>query len=67
MIDLAKKSGIEAVLSVGGGSVIDSGKAVAAGVCLDDIWQAFEDRAPVMAALPNYTVLKESLSMVMVV
>ena len=57
MIDLAKKSGIEAVLSVGGGSVIDSGKAVAAGVCLDDIWQAFEDRAPVMEALPNYTVL----------
>ena len=57
MIRLVKKSGCDAILSVGGGSVIDSGKAVAAGFYLDDVWQAFEDHVNIMKALPIYTVL----------
>jgi len=57
MIELAKQAECDAILSVGGGSVIDSGKTVSAGYYMDDIWQAFESQNPVMEALPHYTVL----------
>jgi len=57
MIAMAKDSGCDAVLSVGGGSVIDSGKSVAAGYFLDNVWDVFESHAPIMEALPHYTVL----------
>ncbi len=53
----AKKYGAEAVLAVGGGSVIDTGKAVAAGVYLQDIWSAFAKEELIEEALPLYTVL----------
>ncbi len=57
MIEVAEASGVDALLAVGGGSVIDSGKAVAAGLYMDDVWQAFEAKQPILKAMPVYTVL----------
>jgi len=57
MIDLARKEGVDSVLAVGGGSVIDTAKSVAAGFYLDDIWEAYEHKAGIEKALPVYTVL----------
>ncbi len=54
---LALKWGADAVLAVGGGSVIDTAKAAAAGVYLSDVWDAFSGKAFVEKALPVYTVL----------
>ena len=62
MITLAKKSGVEGILAVGGGSVIDSGKSVAAGVYSGDIWALFEKRFVNVPALPLFTVLTISAS-----
>jgi alcohol dehydrogenase YqhD (iron-dependent ADH family) len=56
-IEMAKADNVEAILAVGGGSVVDTSKAVAAGVYLDDIWQAFEWKVAITKALPVYTVL----------
>lgn len=56
-IEIAKRSNVEALLAVGGGSVIDSAKAICAGVYLDDIWLAFEDKVKIKKALPLFTVL----------
>ncbi len=57
MIAQARRLGVDAVLAVGGGSVIDSAKAVAAGYYVDDVWELFEKDEPVNRALPVYTVL----------
>lgn len=57
VIDFAKKHDIEAILAVGGGSVIDEAKAVATGYYMEGLWEAFEERLPVMKALPVFTVL----------
>ncbi len=57
-IDLCRKEGVDFILSVGGGSCIDSSKGIAAGVCYDgDFWDMYEGKAPVSAALPIGTVL----------
>lgn len=57
-IDLCRKEGVDFILSVGGGSCIDSSKGIAAGVCYDgDFWDMYEGKAPVLAALPIGTVL----------
>ncbi|MFW6276260.1 MAG: iron-containing alcohol dehydrogenase [Bacteroidota bacterium] len=56
-IDIAKNENIEAVIAVGGGSVIDEAKAVAAGFYLKDVWQAYEGKRRVKEALPIFTVL----------
>jgi len=56
-IDLCKKERIDFILAVGGGSVIDSAKAIAAGTKYDgDFWDFFEGK-PVKEALPVGTVL----------
>jgi len=57
IIKAAKETGGEALLAAGGGSVIDSAKAVAAGVYMDDVWDAFESDRSIEKAMPLYTVL----------
>ena len=57
-IELCKKENIDLILAVGGGSVIDSAKAVAMGVYYDgDIWDVYEQGKPVEKALPVATIL----------
>lgn len=56
-IDLCKKEKIDFVLAVGGGSTIDSSKAIAAGAVYDgDFWDYYEGKS-VEVALPIGTVL----------
>lgn len=56
-VELAKREEVAAVLAVGGGSVLDEGKAIAVGALSDnDVWQFFTGRE-VTRALPVYTVL----------
>lgn len=57
-IALARGHRVAAVLSVGGGSVLDSAKAVAAGTLYDgDVWDLFIGKAAVTAALPVFDIL----------
>lgn len=57
-ISLCKKEGVDLILAVGGGSVIDSAKAIAMGVFYDgDVWEVYEQRKAVTAALPVATIL----------
>lgn len=57
-IELCKKEGVELILAVGGGSVIDSSKAIAAGVCYDgDFWDFYCGKAEIKKALPVASVL----------
>ena len=56
-IELCKKEGVDFILAVGGGSVIDSSKAIAAGVVYDgDFWDFYSGK-PIEKALPVGTVL----------
>lgn len=58
-----KAGGIDAVLPVGGGSVFDTAKAIAAGACYNgDVWDFFEGKAKVAKAFPIYGVLTASAS-----
>jgi Uncharacterized oxidoreductases, Fe-dependent alcohol dehydrogenase family len=57
-IDLCRKEGVDFLLAVGGGSTIDSSKAIAAGVLYDgDFWDFYCGKAFVKQALPVGTVL----------
>ncbi|MBR6069282.1 MAG: iron-containing alcohol dehydrogenase [Ruminococcus sp.] len=57
-IELCRKEGIDFILSVGGGSTIDSSKAIALGVPYDgDFWDFYCGKAEAKAALPVGTVL----------
>ena len=57
-IDLCRKENIDFVLAVGGGSTIDSSKAIAAGTLYDgDFWDFYCGKAPIQKALPVGTVL----------
>ena len=57
-IELCKKEGVELILAVGGGSVIDSSKAIAAGVCYNgDFWDFYCGKAEIKKALPVASVL----------
>ena len=56
-IDLCRKEGVDFVLAVGGGSAIDSAKAIAAGAVYDgDFWDFYMGK-PIEKALPVATVL----------
>ncbi len=57
-IDLCRKENVDFILSVGGGSCIDSSKGIACGVPYDgDFWDFYEKKAFVQKALPIGTVL----------
>ena len=57
-IELCRKEGVDFILAVGGGSVIDSAKAIGVGVCTDiDIWDFYEKGLPVAKTLPVATIL----------
>ena len=56
-IELCRKESIDFVLAVGGGSAIDSAKAIAAGAVYDgDFWDFYQGK-PVTKALPVATIL----------
>ncbi|WP_319562905.1 iron-containing alcohol dehydrogenase [Marispirochaeta sp.] len=58
-IELCKKKNIDFILAIGGGSVIDSAKGIAAGVlCEGDLWDVYTGKAaPPASALPVGVVL----------
>ena len=57
-IQLCRQHKVDLILAVGGGSVIDSAKAIAAGVLYEgDVWDFFSGKAVVSQALPIGTVL----------
>lgn len=56
-IELARKETVDFIIAVGGGSVIDSSKAIALGVPYDgDFWDFYTDKTP-EEALPVATIL----------
>ncbi len=57
IINLMRSNKIEAILAAGGGSVIDTAKAAAAGYYLEDIWDAFEKKVAIKNALPIFVIL----------
>lgn len=56
-IKIVRENKLEGILAVGGGSVIDEAKSIAAGVFLDNLWDAFERKVKIEKALPIFTVL----------
>lgn len=57
-VALCKKEGVDWVLAVGGGSVIDSAKAIANGACIEeDVWELFTTKKPNPTVLPIAVVL----------
>lgn len=57
-IAVCKQESIEAVIAVGGGSVIDAAKFIAAGACVDfDVWDFISKKSPVQNVLPVFSVL----------
>ena len=57
-IDLCRREGVDFLLAVGGGSVIDSVKAIGYGVPYDgDVWDFYLGKATPQAMLPLATVL----------
>ncbi|MBR0032784.1 MAG: iron-containing alcohol dehydrogenase [Treponema sp.] len=57
-IELCKKEGVDFLLAVGGGSVIDSAKAIGYGCANDfDVWDIFEKKNQPKACLPIGVVL----------
>jgi alcohol dehydrogenase YqhD (iron-dependent ADH family) len=60
-VESIKKSPVDAVLGVGGGSAIDTAKIVAAGFFHEgDAWDFYGKKVPITKALPVYTVLTTS-------
>lgn len=57
-IEICRSQGVDFILAIGGGSVIDASKAIAAGVPYEgDVWDFFTGKAKIENALPIGTVL----------
>lgn len=57
-IDLCRRESVDFILAVGGGSVIDSAKAIAYGVGYDgDVWDFWDGKATPATCLPIGTIL----------
>jgi alcohol dehydrogenase YqhD (iron-dependent ADH family) len=57
-IEKAKAEKVNAILAVGGGSVIDEGKTIAVGAKSEkDVWRFFKRQDEIKSALPVYTIL----------
>ena len=57
-IELCRQEGIDFILAVGGGSVIDSSKCIAYGVCFEgDVWDIYLGKAEPTKMLPVASVL----------
>ena len=57
-IDLCRAEGVDFILAIGGGSVIDSAKAISMGVTYEgDVWDFFTHKAEVDTCLPLGAVL----------
>ena len=57
-IELAKATKVDAVLAVGGGSVLDSTKAISAGALYEgDVWDFFVGKASVSKALRIFDII----------
>ena len=57
-IDICRKEGVDFILAIGGGSVIDSSKAIAYGVCYDgEVWDFYLGNAKPERMLPVASVL----------
>jgi alcohol dehydrogenase YqhD (iron-dependent ADH family) len=57
-IALAKQKDVDVIVAVGGGSVLDESKAIAAGSKTDgDVWDFYTEKATVQDALPMLAVL----------
>lgn len=57
-IELCKKEGVDFILAVGGGSVIDSSKAIGYGVTNEgDVWDFYDRKRTAQACLPIGTIL----------
>ena len=60
-VKIAKESKVEMILAVGGGSVIDSSKSIAAGAMADfDVWKFFEGEEVLTKSLPVSCILTHS-------
>jgi hypothetical protein len=57
-IELCRKNGIDFILAVGGGSVIDSAKGIAVGMCYEgDVWDLYTRKGYADRALPIGVIL----------
>ncbi|MDR3322502.1 MAG: iron-containing alcohol dehydrogenase, partial [Synergistaceae bacterium] len=57
-VELCRRESVDVILAVGGGSSIDSAKAIALGACHDgDLWDVYENRGKTERALPVAVIL----------